>query len=99
MKYWINRRTGDKISEIGLGSAYMFETGMKKAVDALRCAYEGGINFYDLATGDGSSFPIYGEAFCDVRKNIFYQIHFGADYTKGSYGWVLNLDTIKRSVD
>lgn len=99
MRYRINKKTGDKISEIGLGSAYMFEAGMEKAVDALRCAYEGGINFYDLASGDGASFPIYGEAFHDVRKNIFYQIHFGADYTRGSYGWSLDLDTVKRSVD
>lgn len=99
MIYRIHKKTGDKISEIGLGSAYIFEAGMKKAVDALQRAYEGGINFYDLATGDGASFPIYGEAFCDVRKNIFYQIHFGADYTRGSYGWTLDLDTVKRSVD
>ena len=99
MKYRTNRRTGDKISEIGLGSAYMFEAGMAKAVEALQYAYEGGINYYDLAAGDGASFPIYGEAFRDVRKDILYQIHFGADYTNGTYGWSLDLDTIKRSVD
>ena len=28
-----------------------------------------------------------------------YQIHFGADYSKGTYGWTLNLDAIKKSVD
>ena len=99
MKYRIHQKTNDKISELGLGSAYMYEAGMKKAVEALRYAYEGGVNFYDLAAGDGASFPIYGEAFADVRTNIFYQIHFGADYVKGTYGWSLNLDTIKRSVD
>lgn len=98
MKYRINRRTGDRISEIGLGSSYMFEAGMENAVKALRRAYEGGINYYDLAAGHGSSFPIYGEAFHDVRKNIFYQIHFGADYTKGDYGWTLDLETVKKSV-
>ena len=58
MKYRTNKRTGDKISEIGIGSSYMFEAGMGKAVKALRRAYEGGINYYDLAAGDGSSFPI-----------------------------------------
>jgi len=98
MKYRINRKTKDKISEIGLGSSYMYEAGMEEAVKALRRAYEGGINYYDLAAGDGATFPIYGEAFKDVRENIFYQIHFGADYTKGTYGWSLNLNTIKKSV-
>ncbi len=98
MKYRINKKTGDSISEIGIGSSYMYEAGTDEAVKALRKAYEGGINYYDLAAGDGSAFPIYGEAFKDVRKNIYYQIHFGADYTKGTYGWSLDLDTIKKSV-
>ena len=99
MKYRINRRTGDRISEIGIGSSYMFGAGMDEAVRALRRAVDGGINYFDLAAGDGSTFPIYGEALRDVRKNIFYQIHFGADYAKGTYGWSLDLDTIKRSVE
>ena len=99
MKYRINKKTGDRISEIGLGSSYMFSAGMEKAVKALRRAYELGINYYDLAAGDGASFPIYGEAFKDIRKNIFFQIHFGADYTNGTYGWSLDLDRVKRSID
>lgn len=99
MEYRVNRKTGDQISEIGIGSSYMFEAGMNEAVRALRCAVEGGINYFDLAAGDGKTFPIYGEALHDLRKGIFFQIHFGADYTKGTYGWSLDLETIKRSVD
>lgn len=99
MKYRVNKRTGDLISEIGIGSSYMFGAGMDEAVRALRLAVEGGINYFDLAAGDGTTFPIYGEALHDVRKNIFFQIHFGADYAKGTYGWSLNLDTIKRSME
>ena len=30
---------------------------------------------------------------------MLYQIHFGADYSKGTYGWSLDLETVKRSVD
>lgn len=85
MKYRINKRTGDRISEIGIGSSYMFGAGMDEAVRALRRAVEGGINYFDLAAGDGTTFPIYGEALHDVRKNLFFQIHFGADYSKGTY--------------
>lgn len=99
MEYRINKRTGDRISEIGFGSAYIYEAGNKTAVETLRRAYEGGINYYDMAAGDGSAFPMYDEALSDVRKDIFYQIHFGADYSKGTYGWSLDLDTIKRSLD
>lgn len=99
MRYRINKKTGDRISEIGIGSAYMYEAGMDEAVKALRRACEGGVNYFDLAAGHGSSFPIYGEALHDLRKNLFYQIHFGADYAKGTYGWSLDPDTIKRSVE
>ena len=98
MRYRKNRRTGDEISEIGIGSSYMYQAGRKEAVKALRYAYENGINYFDLAAGDGKTFPIYGEAFGDVRENIFYQIHFGADYSEGTYGWSLDLDTVKKSV-
>ena len=80
MKYRINRKTGDRICEIGIGSSYMFGAGMAEAIRALRCAVEDGINYFDLAAGDGKTFPIYGEALHDVRKDIFFQIHFGADY-------------------
>lgn len=99
MRYRENKRTRDKVSEIGFGSAYIFEAGTSAAVETLRHAYEGGINYFDMAAGDGSAFPMYGEAFSDVRSNIFYQIHFGADYSRGTYGWSLNLETVKRSID
>ena len=99
MRYRVNRKTGDRISEIGIGSSYMYEAGKEEAVKALRRAVEGGINYFDLAAGHGDSFPIYGEALEPYRDRIFYQIHFGADYTKGDYGWTLDLDTIKGSVE
>ena len=99
MRYRTNARTGDLISEIGIGSAYLFEAGMEEGVRALRRAVEGGVNYFDLAAGDGKSFPIYGEALHDVRKDVFFQIHFGADYSRGTYGWTLDLDTVKRSIE
>ena len=48
MKYRINQRTQDKISEIGIGSSYMYGAGMDEAVKALRRAVEGGVNYFDL---------------------------------------------------
>ena len=49
MKYRENRRTGDKISEIGMGTAYIAEAERSEAVKTVRHAYESGINYYDLA--------------------------------------------------
>ena len=99
MEYRLNRRTGDSLSVIGIGSAYLGKAERDEGVRALRAAFEGGINFFDLAAGDGRAFPLWGEALGDVRDRVRYQIHFGADYSKGEYGWTLELETIKRSVD
>ena len=42
--------------------------------------------------------PAYGKALKDIRRQVFLQVHFGADYTTGEYGWTTELDEIKRSV-
>ncbi len=99
MKYREHKKTHDRISEIGLGSANLYEAGMEEGIRALRRAYEAGINYYDLAAGSPKAFPIWREALSDVRKDVFYQIHFGADYSGPSYGWTLDPEKVKRSVD
>ena len=99
MRYRINRRTGDRISEIAIGSAYLYKASREEAIRALQTAFEGGVNYFDLAAGDGKAFPLWGEALGDVRKRVLYQIHFGADYSEGAYAWSLDLESVKRSVD
>jgi len=99
MRYRINKRTGDRISEIGMGTAYIAEAEHDGAVRTVRHAFERGINYFDLAAGDGKAFSIFGEALSDIRSQVMYQVHFGADYSKVTYGWTLDLETVKRSVD
>lgn len=98
MEYRINRRTGDKISVIGLGASSISESNENDAIETLKLALENGINYFDLAAGDSTCFKYYGKAFKDVRDKVIYQIHFGANYETGSYGWTTNLDKIKKSV-
>ena len=99
MEYRTNRKTGDKISVIGLGSSYICEAPEKEAVAALTYAHEYGINYMDFATAGASTFGYAGKAFAGVRGEMFYQVHFGANYETGEYGWTTDLDTIKRQVD
>lgn len=99
MRYRIHPKTGDKISELGFGSSYIPEVDEKTGVAALETAFQGGVNYFDMAAGDIRCFPYYVKALGPVRKNIFYQIHFGANYDKGTYGWSLDLETIKRNID
>lgn len=99
MRYRTNKKTGDKISIVGLGTGPIFETPEKEAVSALVYAHENGINYLDLATAGAKTFEYVGKAFSSARKEAFYQIHFGANYETGQYGWTTDLETIKRQVD
>ena len=98
MEYRVNRRTGDKISVLGFGTSYVSEAPEHEAVATIRRAYEGGINYFDLATATAKTFPYFGKALADVRDKVLYQIHFGADYSSGSYGWSTDGETVRRSV-
>ena len=98
MEYRINKRTGDKVSILGFGTSYIAEAEEKDAVSTIQRAYEGGINYFDLATAEGKTFSYFGEALSDVRKEVMYQVHFGANYATGTYGWSTDGDTVKRSV-
>lgn len=99
MEYRINRKTGDKISVLGMGTSYISEASEKDAVEALLFAHENGINYADLATAGAKTFGYYGKAFAGCRRDMYYQVHFGANYESGEYGWTTNLDKVKSQVD
>ena len=56
MEYRVNRRTGDRVSVIGIGTSYICESDERDAVEALEFAYEKGINYADLATAKSNTF-------------------------------------------
>ncbi len=100
MEYRINKRTGDKISVIGFGAGYIGEMDKKTITDTIAYAVKNGINYIDFAANSSNSFEIFGDIIGngDLRKTVKYQVHFGADYTNGKYGWTTDLEKIKESV-
>ena len=99
MEYRIHPKTGDRISVIGIGTGPIYDAPEKDAVAALTSAYEQGVNYADFATAGAKTFRYAGIAFDSVRKEMLYQIHFGANYETGEYGWTTGLDTVKRQID
>lgn len=89
----------EQISIIGLGNSSLGAVGEEEAVRCISMAIENGINYFDMAAGDAAPFPAYGRAVAGCRERVYFQIHFGADYRNGKYGWTLKLDEIKRSID
>lgn len=90
---------GEPISVIGFGTSSIGMAGEKEIEAAMTMALENGINYFDMASADAAPFPAFGRALAGQRKRVFFQIHFGADYQGGKYGWTTKLDAIRRSVD
>ena len=99
MEYRIHPKIGARISVIGIGTGPIHEATEREAAAALTYAYEQGVNYLDFATAGAGTFPYVGAVLGPVRKDLFYQVHFGANYESGEYGWTTDLDTIKRQVD
>ena len=89
----------ERISVLGLGSSSVGAAGEAEIAATVELALEQGVNFFDLAAADAAPFPVYGRVMAPVRDKVYYQIHFGANYQSGTYGWTTDLETIRRSVD
>ena len=89
----------EQISIIGMGNSSLGASGEEEAEKTVTMALENGINYFDMAAGDATPFPAYGRAISGCRDKVYFQIHFGADYRSGKYGWTLDLDEIKCSID
>lgn len=98
MEYRILPHGGEKVGIIGMGSSVIGAQPEEEIIAAVRAAYESGVNYFDMAGGHAAIFAAYGKALKDIRDKVYLQIHFGADYTSGEYGWTTELDEIKKSV-
>ena len=99
MEYRIHPRTKDKISVIGIGTGPIYEAPEREAVETLSYACEHGVNYVDFATAGAETFRYAGLAFASVRRELLYQVHFGANYETGEYGWTTDLDKVKGQID
>lgn len=99
MEYRIHPRIKDKISVIGIGTGPIYEAPEREAVETLSYACEHGVNYVDFATAGAETFRYAGLAFASVRRELLYQVHFGANYETGEYGWTTDLDKVKGQID
>ena len=89
----------EQISILGLGTSSIQAASEREIEETIIYAIEQGINFFDMASSEAKPFESYGRAIVGMRDKVYFQIHFGANYETGTYGWTTDLDTIKRSVE
>ena len=90
---------GERIGVIGMGSSVFGARPESVIIGTVRAAVELGVNCFDMAGGHAAIIGAYGKALQDLRARVYLQVHFGADYTSGEYGWTTDLEGVKRSVD
>lgn len=98
MEYRKLPRGKEDISIIGFGTSSIGQADEKEIDETIKTALENGINYFDLASSDAAPFYSLGRVADAFRDKIYYQIHFGADYSSGKYGWCQDLQAIKNSV-
>lgn len=89
----------EQISVLGIGTSSIQASSEKEIEKIINAAMENGINYFDMASSEAKPFAAYGRAIKEMRDKAYFQIHFGANYETGVYGWTTDLDTIKRSID
>lgn len=99
MEYRKLPRGTEQISILGLGTSAIGQADEGEMEETVACAVEQGVNYFDMASADAAPFAAFGRAVSGSRDKVYFQIHFGADYASGQYGWTVDLDTIKRSID
>ena len=98
MEYRVLPRGGERIGVIGLGSSVLTEQSADEAEKTVCTALDLGINYIDLAAADAQAFAVCGRALKGRRDKVYLQLHFGAVYGSGKYGWTTDRDAIKSSV-
>ena len=78
---------GEKISIVGLGMGSIHNAGVEGVERIIRAALDAGINYFDFVPSKAEAFEGYARALKGQRERAKLQIHIGADYSSGEYGW------------
>ncbi len=87
----------EQISVLGLGMGYIHESSEQEIERTVRRAIECGINYFDMVASEAKPYPAYARAFEGQRDKVYLQMHFGAVYRGGEYGWTRDLSEIKQT--
>lgn len=98
MQYRTLPHGGEQLSVIGMGTAVIGERPEEEIIATARAAVDAGVNCFDMAGGHAATFAAFGKALKGIREKVYLQIHFGADYRSGVYGWSTDQDVVKESV-
>ncbi len=87
----------ERLGVLGLGTGGFVNTSPRDIQAIFESAIGHGVNFFDLCAGSDVVFAPFGRAISGARSKVHFQLHFGAVYRNGEYGWSRNLQQIERT--
>ena len=99
MEYRKLPKGDEQISIIGFGGSGIHQSGEEEAAAVINKAIDSGINYFDMAASEAQAFDYYRRAFLGKRDKVYLQMHFGADYSSGKYGWTTELGRIEHGME
>lgn len=96
MEYRTLPKTGEKISILGLGMGSIHEASVQETERTVLEAIDAGINIMDFIPSQANAFEGYVRALKHRRDKVMLQVHFGANYETGMYGWTTDVSIAKR---
>lgn len=87
MEYRTLPHGGEKISIIGLGMGSIHNVGVEGTERIVRAALDAGVNYFDFVPSKAIAFEGYARALKGQRDHAMLQVHIGAVYSTGEYGW------------
>ncbi len=89
----------EKVGVIGLGTVYYHHSDLTEVERTVRTALSHGVNYFDMIVEREEAFLSYAKAWEGVPRSAYaIQMHFGAVYENGPYGWTRDLDRIKGAI-
>lgn len=91
MEYRTLPHGGEKISVIGLGSAGLHNASDAEVERTIDEAVDAGVNHFDFIPSESRPLAAMGRALRRHRADVHVQVHIGALYGSGAYGWTTDV--------
>lgn len=90
MEYRTIPRSGERVSVIGLGAGSLHSSSPSEQERAVSIALDAGVNIMDFIPSEASGFEGIVRALKGRREKAMLQVHIGACYESGRYGWTVD---------